>query len=213
MNTITAFSKAKNMVKINNGIGDTWYWLTPNVQKFISNFSVGQEVEITIEEKNGKNLVSFLKVTGEAPKKEVKEVSGFKCEDCGSTLKDNKYPTCYNCSMKRREKTDSHFKPEVLKEEKTVSFRAVSGSKQNFEFQCSECGTELKDSTYPTCYTCSMKLKAATNKSPEIQDSIKRQAIAHAVSRSLISLQGHLDLTNIYEVSEKLYHHYQKLVG
>ena len=201
MNIIKAFSKAKNMVMINNGIGDTWYWLTPNVQKFISNFSVGQEVEITIEEKNGKNLVSFIKTLGDSLKKEVKEVSGFKCEDCKSILKDNKYPTCYNCSMKRKEKVDSNFKSEVIKEEKIA------------EFKCSECGTKLNDSTYPTCYTCSMKLKAATNKSPQQQESIKRQAIGHAVSRSLISLQGHIDLNNIYEVSEKLYRHYQKLVG
>ena len=201
MNIIKAFSKAKNMVMINNGIGDTWYWLTPNVQKFIGNFSVGQEVEITIEEKNGKNLVSFIKALGDSPKKEVKEVPGFKCEDCGSTLKDNKYPTCYNCSMERRKKVDSNFKPEVIKEVKIE------------ESKCSECGHELKDSTYPTCYTCSMKLKAATNKSPQQQDSIKRQAIGHMTSRSLIALQGHIDLINIYEVSEKLYHHYQKLVG
>lgn len=208
MNKIKAFSKAKNMVMITENSKDTWYWLTPKVQTFVGNFHVGQEIEFTMEEKNGKNLINFIKATGDVSKAEVKsEVkvkessTAFKCEDCSAVLKDNKYPTCYTCSMKRKAAVDSNFKPEVIKEEKIT------------EYKCTECGVGLANDSYSTCYTCSMKLKVATNKSPQQQDSIKRQAIGHMTSRTLISLQGHIDLDNIYKVSEKLYAHYQKLVG
>ncbi len=50
------------------------------------------------------------------------------------------------------------------------------------------------------------------SKTPEVQDSIRRQAIMHAVSRSLNSLQGLVTLDNIEEVTTRLYEHYTKLV-
>lgn len=50
-------------------------------------------------------------------------------------------------------------------------------------------------------------------KSPEEQNTIKRQAIMHAVSRSLNALQGFVNLDNIEEVTTKLYKHYETLVG
>ena len=51
------------------------------------------------------------------------------------------------------------------------------------------------------------------DKSPEVQDSIKRQAIMHATSRALIALQGQINVQNIEEVSSNLYKHFQNLVG
>ena len=50
-------------------------------------------------------------------------------------------------------------------------------------------------------------------KSPAEQDSIKRQAIMHAVSRALIALQGQVSPDNIEEVAAKLYKKFQELVG
>lgn len=50
-------------------------------------------------------------------------------------------------------------------------------------------------------------------KSQEVQESIKRQAIGHMVSRSLIALQGHVDLSNIEKTATSLYKTYQTLVG
>lgn len=40
---------------------------------------------------------------------------------------------------------------------------------------------------------------------PAVQESIKRQAVAHATTRALLSLQGHLNPNNIGEVFDTLY--------
>lgn len=50
-------------------------------------------------------------------------------------------------------------------------------------------------------------------KSIEERMDIKRQAIGNMVSRSLIGLQGHVDLKNIEETIEKLYKKYTEMVG
>jgi len=55
--------------------------------------------------------------------------------------------------------------------------------------------------------------KKTWGKSPEEQDSIKRQAIMHAVSRAMISMQGIITPDNVEEVAEKLYRKFQELVG
>lgn len=50
-------------------------------------------------------------------------------------------------------------------------------------------------------------------KTPAEQDSIKRQAIGHMTSRTLIALQGQVNIGDIESVMEKLYKKYQFLVG
>jgi len=50
-------------------------------------------------------------------------------------------------------------------------------------------------------------------KSPEEQDSIKRQAIGNMTSRALIGLQGQVDVSNIESIMEKVYKKFQSLVG
>lgn len=52
-----------------------------------------------------------------------------------------------------------------------------------------------------------------SGKSPAEQDTIKRQAIGHMTSRTLIGMQGLITPDNVFEITEKLYAHYQKLVG
>lgn len=51
------------------------------------------------------------------------------------------------------------------------------------------------------------------NKTPEVQESIKRQAIGKMVAESLVALQGQLTPATIKEVITDLYAHYQSLVG
>lgn len=45
-------------------------------------------------------------------------------------------------------------------------------------------------------------------KSPEVQDSIRKQAVGHMTSRTLISLQGHVTPENVIELIDKLYTKY-----
>ena len=83
---------------------------------------------------------------------------------------------------------------------------------------CADCGKELKDAKYKKCYVCNKKNPSKSGggsygKTPEVQESIKRQAIMHATSRALIALQGHLDPNNIEAVAESLYKKFQGLVG
>lgn len=50
-------------------------------------------------------------------------------------------------------------------------------------------------------------------RTPEENDSIKRQAIGHMTSRTLIALQGHVNTDNILIIMETVYKKYQELVG
>ena len=82
---------------------------------------------------------------------------------------------------------------------------------------CKDCGKELKDAKYEKCYTCNKKNPAPKSgsygKTPEVQESIKRQAIGHMTSRSLIAMQGQVDPNNIVGLIETLYAKYRELVG
>ena len=52
-----------------------------------------------------------------------------------------------------------------------------------------------------------------SGKSPEEQNSIKRQAIGHMVSRTIIGLQGTVDINNVTAVIDTLYKKYVEVVG
>jgi len=93
-----------------------------------------------------------------------------------------------------------------------------STTKDTFEYTCEDCGAGLKDGKYKKCYNCnkknpSKKTGGTYTKSPEVQESIKRQAIGHMTSRSLIALTGQVDVNNIEEIAESLYKLYIRLVG
>ena len=55
--------------------------------------------------------------------------------------------------------------------------------------------------------------KASYGHSTDVQDSIKRQATAHATSRVLIALQGHVTPDNWESLSTKIYNHLLKLIN
>lgn len=54
--------------------------------------------------------------------------------------------------------------------------------------------------------------KKTWGKSPEEQDTIRRQAIGHMASRALNSMAGHVNPGNVLELSEMLYKYFKKLV-
>uniref|UniRef100_A0A6M3K2Z7 Uncharacterized protein n=1 Tax=viral metagenome TaxID=1070528 RepID=A0A6M3K2Z7_9ZZZZ len=131
---VLGLSKAKNMLKVFDEEApkkETWYWLTPQVQQFIGDIKEGTEVEFEVNEKQGKKTIVFLKkkgVTASKPiastaKVETKTETGFKCKDCGATLKDNSYETCYKCSMARREKEEKS--PENKDKQSSIRAQAI----------------------------------------------------------------------------------------
>jgi len=170
MSKIEEFSKTRNMVRL-DGAPDNWFWLTPKVQQFTSNFQVGQEVEYESNEANNRKTITFMKALGETKGETQKSPSSspsaahksstseFICKDCGATMKNGDYETCYKCSMARREKEKNS--PEGM----------------------------------------------------EKQKSIRSQAIGHMVSRSLISLQGSVDINNIMSIIDTLFEHYNKNIS
>lgn len=48
-------------------------------------------------------------------------------------------------------------------------------------------------------------------KSPEVQDSIRKQAVGHMTSRTLIAMQGSIDSSNVIEMIDMLYAKYLDL--
>ena len=94
----------------------------------------------------------------------------------------------------------------------------VQEAKTTPKYVCEDCGKELKDGKYKKCYNCNKKApKTSTEnksygyKSPEVQESIRKQAVGHMVSRSLIALQGQVDINAIHEVIKALYVTYDNL--
>lgn len=55
--------------------------------------------------------------------------------------------------------------------------------------------------------------KKTYGKTPEEQNSIKRQAIGHMVSRTLVGMQGTFDVNTVGSIIDTLYKKYQEVVG
>jgi hypothetical protein len=109
MSKILGFSKNGEMIKIedtNDKKGYVWYFLAANVKAFATKMEVGSEVELKVEERNGEDTVTYINKSGGTVAPYINN-SSFKCEVCGAALKDNKYKTCYTCSMEKRKKEDA----------------------------------------------------------------------------------------------------------
>lgn len=192
----------KYLAKIEVDGKDKWFTVTQAVYNFATkNFEEGSEVDVQYTTKNGQYFATKIMTAGSGEEKveEVpEETIDYVCEDCGAELKNGKYKKCYTCNKKNPSK------------------RKTSASQD--APSCSDCGKELKDNKYEKCYSCnqknpSKKETGTYKKSPEVQESIKRQAIGHMTSRSLIALTGQVDVNNIEEIAESLYKLYVKLVG
>ena len=98
-----------------------------------------------------------------------------------------------------------------------VEFECKAGPKGKIlTFIKPKAGATQKDAT--SCATPGVTVGGAvqTNKygkSKEECDSIKRQAIGHMVSRTIIGLQGSVDINNVTSVMDTLYKKYVELVG
>ena len=87
-------------------------------------------------------------------------------------------------------------------------------SPANTELICPDCG-KAKEAKYEKCWSCNKKNPSSKTKDrgSDVNTSIKRQAIGHMTSRSLIAMQGHVDPNNIVGLVETLYAKYKELVG
>ena len=112
---------------------------------------------------------------------------------------------------------DIEFTAEEIKGEETITriekyTGADTGSSS--QFKCKNCGKELKDNKYETCYDCSMKARKEEESSPEgqaKQESIRNQTIGKMVAMTIQGLDG-IDLNNVLTVIDTLYKKYQEIV-
>ena len=113
-----------------------WYMIPEANKKFITSIAKGSEVEFQSSEEHGKKVLTFIKVAGEtnnttAPVKTVisnpttatKSNGKPTCADCGVELKDDKYETCYKCSMARKEKEATS--PEGHDKQRSIEVQAM----------------------------------------------------------------------------------------
>ncbi len=155
----------------------------------------GDEVNVEHTLENGKyNATRIEKIGGGTANAETRTDGKPKCTDCGKELNDSKYTKCYLCNKKNPAKSKASAEGKYI---------------------CSDCGAILKDDKYKKCYTCNQKSPAPGSKDrgSNVNASIKRQAIGHMTSRSLVALQGTLDPNTIQEVIRSLYKLYTELVG
>lgn len=90
------------------------------------------------------------------------------------------------------------------------SKKTSSKSDEPKEKTCADCGKKLKDDKYDKCYTCNQK-SPTKSYSKSTEDSISRQNANHATSRTLLALQGQVDINNIFDIAKKLHEMYLKL--
>jgi hypothetical protein len=105
---------------------------------------------------------------------------------------------------------------------KTAKADVQVASPNNFDtkaiYTCEKCGKTLKDDTYPTCYTCSMAERAKTTKnkwgkSPEEQNSIRRQAVGHMTSVTVAAMlknDTNLNVDDVVKLIDKIYDKYDE---
>lgn len=130
---------AKILSRSNSGIGNmlkiedkeskkgyTWFFMTDAVIAFVDKVGIkeGDDVEFTAEEVKGEETIVKI---NKFPSKQ--EETQFKCEKCGSFLKDNKYKTCYTCSMKAREEETSS--PEGKAKQLSIEKQCILKSSAN----------------------------------------------------------------------------------
>lgn len=77
------------------------------------------------------------------------------------------------------------------------------------KFVCEDCGKALKDGTYKKCYTCNQK-KPSSSEEKDKSSSIEKQNCNNATSRTLVALQGQVDINNILEIADKIWNFYYK---
>lgn len=96
-------------------------WFSANfVMAELAQVNVGDLVEITYAKKGVFfNVSKIVKVEAE----QVKETEQFRCTKCGKVLKNNKFPTCWDCKSdpveKEEPKSKVYDKPEGTKQPKS----------------------------------------------------------------------------------------------
>lgn len=204
---VVRISRNKDMYKIGvDEVSSIWYFLTEAVQAYAAtiNVVVGDTVTFDSNLEGGKNVIAKVNKGAATGTSSGGGTSTYTCESCGASLKDSKYKKCYTCNQKAK------------------GGGATESNTTSTGFVCEECGATLKDNKYKKCYTCNQKNRSSdpatgakkyyTPRTPQERREIRACAIGHMVSRTMISLQGHVDPNNVAGLVSQLYAEYESLV-
>lgn len=120
---------AKLTKKAGNGKGfllegyENWFNASEKVMPFLAKIEIGKVVEISYFTKGVSSIVTLIKEVSketktETPKPEEK-TNKPKCTVCKKDLKDDKYPTCWECKDKAPKEKETT--PEEPRKERTYS--------------------------------------------------------------------------------------------
>ncbi len=131
---------------------DGWFNATDKSKVYLEKIAIGTVIDVDYFSKGTFRtaIVIAPAKAQEQTKPEAKQetkTTEYKCSICGKVLKDNKYPTCWDCKDKN--------KPEKPEERKVEPPKKEEPSK--VIYTCKSCGKELKDNKYEVCFECSQK--------------------------------------------------------
>ena len=215
------FQQLSNLqVDIPEGNG-TWAFCTPQVKQTALGLTLGDEVNLTYTFDNGAcDITAISKVAGQS--------AGFACIQCGKALKDGTYKKCYTCNQASKGtgatkqptgftciECNAVLKDGTYKKCYTCNQRAKSGgapaTTASGGFTCIDCGKTLKDGKYKKCFTCNQKSPVQTGEGSSAKtESIEKQNVNNATSRTLLALQGRVDRNDILVVAETIWQFYYK---
>lgn len=180
------FSKSTNgkMLKIGETPQSTnFFFMTEEVKKVIDNFKMGEDVVIQTKSENGYEWITDIQKPGATVSTPV--VSK------GVTTTPQKTP------------------PPTPPVEQGIT----TGAKPDVGVTTQKSGYLPKDEWVAQQKAKGLWKENSADKGSDTNASIKRQAIAHATSRTMIGMQHLITETNIEEVMERVYKKYQELVG
>lgn len=208
-----------------------WYAAEKEAYNVAKQLNEGDEVEIKIGDSKRKEMsvITFIKKVGTTGTPAAVNSNSPKCSKCGYALKDDKYDKCYLCNQKAKNDDavenfssdapkcsdcgkalkDAKYSKCYLCNQKTKENKTTVEKTTTDSPKCIDCGKELKDTKYSKCYLCNQKNPVKTEKKTtytlSTQESIERQNVNNAVSRSLIALQGQINLNTIGDVIDMLW--------
>ena len=99
---IACIKGGQHLIKLvlDNG-EEKWAKTTEKVYSYAKkNFTEDEVCDFEYDVKNDSYTVAKILKKGSGETKKTDTSEGYKCEDCGAKLKDNKYKKCYNCNKK-----------------------------------------------------------------------------------------------------------------
>ena len=193
---VVEISAKKNMLKLDNGQGDSWYKINESNTVGLAlaqTLTAGNEVDVKYTVVNGVSVVNDIEkaTSPDSPATvAVKEVVDIIAPEPEIGAGNN------------------FAKPATIQKEEPMGL-----------YKCNKCGKAMKDDKYDMCYTCNQedwKSKNTGGKSAEVNSSIQRQAVGKMTARTVAAMVETCDSTPdtavVLELIDLVYDKYEEKV-